>query len=208
MIQARHKGNARQTQLERFQYDHTNARVQSHDLATNQYKTYVSAGVTTLAEFTETTINVPVWTKSYTYLGGSQLATITPNGASETIEFNHPDRLGTKAKTNQSAGTPTEQAHLPFGRPLDAETSPPMAGNNKRFTSYDRSSFTKLDYAVNRTYDNKLGRFTMGFRILLTTTPRIASQPLVVIVTSTERRSAFVGFASFFVLFVVAKPGT
>ncbi|MCC6329731.1 MAG: RHS repeat-associated core domain-containing protein [Acidobacteria bacterium] len=149
-----------QVQLERFQYDHTNARVQSHDPATNQYKTYVSAGGTTLAEFTETTINVPVWTKSYTYLGGSQLATITRNGQNEHVEYNHPDRLGTKAKTNQSGGTSTEQAHLPFGRPLDAETSPPMAGDNKRFTSYDRSAFTKLDYAVNRTYDSKLGRFT------------------------------------------------
>ncbi len=151
---------ADQTQLERFQYDSTNARVQSHDPALDRYKTFLNAGGTTLAEFTEFTVAVPVWTKSYTYLGGSQLATITPNGGSENIEFNHPDRLGTKTVTNQSAGTSSEQAHLPFGNSLNAETSPPLITNNKRFTSYDRSEKTSLDYAINRTYDSKLGRFT------------------------------------------------
>ncbi|MEW6360902.1 MAG: RHS repeat-associated core domain-containing protein [Acidobacteriota bacterium] len=35
-----------------------------------------------------------------------------------------------------------------------------MTTNNRRFTSYDRSAATGLDYAINRTYDSKLGRFT------------------------------------------------
>ncbi|WP_369334161.1 RHS repeat-associated core domain-containing protein, partial [Vibrio alginolyticus] len=35
-----------------------------------------------------------------------------------------------------------------------------MTTNNKRFTSYDRSAATDLDYAINRTYHSKLGRFT------------------------------------------------
>ncbi len=152
------KDDTGQTQLERFQYDSTNARVQSHDPALDRYKTFLNAGGTTLAEFTEFTVSVPVWTKSYTSMGGSQLATITPSGGSENVEFNHPDRLGVKTVTNQSAGTSSEQAHLPFGRPLDAEST--LHNNNKRFTTYDRSEKTSLDYAVNRTYDSKLGRFT------------------------------------------------
>ncbi len=65
--------------------------------------------------------------------------------------------MGTRLITNQTLGTVSEQAHLPFGRPLNAESS--LTTNNKRFTSYDRSAATGLDYAINRTYDSKLGRF-------------------------------------------------
>jgi RHS repeat-associated protein len=152
------KDDTGQTQLERFQYDSTNARVQSHDFALDRYKTHLNAGGTAIAEFTEFTVAVPVWTKSYTYLGDTQLATITPVSGSENVEYNHPDRLGVKTITN--SGTSSEQAHLPFGTALNAETSPPLTTNNKRFTSYDRSTKTGLDYAVNRTYDSKLGRFS------------------------------------------------
>ena len=83
-----------------------------------------------------------------------------PSGGSEQVEFNHPDRLGTRLKTNQSAGTSYEQAHLPFGTALNAEST--LTTNNKRFTSYDRSTSTGLDYSINRIYDGKLGRFTQG----------------------------------------------
>ncbi len=77
--------------------------------------------------------------KSYTYLGDSQLSTITPNGAGgETVEYDHLDRLGNRLKTNPTTGAVSEQAHLPFGRPLNAETSQSLNTNNKRFTSYDR----------------------------------------------------------------------
>lgn len=174
------KDDANQTQLERFQYDSTNARVQSHDFAQDRYKSHLNAGGTAIAEFTEFTVGVPKWTKSYTYMGGSQLATITPNGGytAEITEFNHPDGLGTRLVTNQSANTSAEQAHLPFGRPLDAETSPPLATNNKRFTSYDRSNKTSLDYAVNRTYDSKLGRFTQVDPIGIQAASTMAPQTL------------------------------
>ncbi len=112
-----------------------------------------------LTEYTEYAQYVFTWTKSFTYLGDSLLSTITPNGAGgEVTEYNHPDRLGTRLITNQTLGTVSEQAHLPFGRPLNAESS--LTTNNRRFTSYDRSAATGLDYAINRTYDSKQGRFT------------------------------------------------
>jgi RHS repeat-associated protein len=169
------KDDAGQTQLERYQYDSTNARVQSHDFALNRYKTYLNAGGTTMAEFTEFTVAVPVWTKSYTYMGGSQLSTITPNGSGgEYTEYNHPDRLGVKTITN--GGTSSEQAHLPFGTALNAEST--LQTNNKRFTSYDRSSVTKLDYAVNRTYDSKLGRFSQVDPIGISASSLFAPQTL------------------------------
>ncbi|MER3632500.1 MAG: hypothetical protein C4325_10355 [Blastocatellia bacterium] len=74
-------------------------------------------------------------------------------------------RLGTRVITNQQLGSSFEQAHLPFGTALNAESTGSI---NRRFTSYDRSARTGLDYAINRTYDSKQGRFTqvdpIGFK--------------------------------------------
>lgn len=158
-IQVVKKDDANQTTLQAFQYGSTNARLMDLDYGYGYLKIFASVGGTTLAEYTEFTGAVPTWTKSHIYLGSSQLSTITPNGSGgEYTEYNHPDRLGTRVITNQAGGTSYEQAHLPFGRPLDAEST--TTGNHKRFTSYDRSARTGLDYAVNRTYDSKQGRFT------------------------------------------------
>lgn len=141
-----------------FNYGSTNARLFSNDY-TSGLKIYASVGGTTLGEYIEFSHTVPTWTKTYTYLGSRQLATITPNGTGgEYVEFNHPDRLGTKLQTNQVGGTSYEQNTLPFGTELNAEST--LQNNNKRFTSYDRNNATGLDYAVNRTYDSKQGRFT------------------------------------------------
>ena len=145
--------------VQAFQYGSTNARLMDTNYGFGYLKLFASTGGTTLAEYTEFTAAVPTWTKSYTYFSSSQLATITPNGqGGEYTEFNHPDRLGTRLVTNQAGGTAYEQVHLPFGTALNAEST--LQNNNKRFTSYDRSSVTGLDYAINRTYDSKQGRFT------------------------------------------------
>lgn len=152
------KDDANQTLLQAFQYGSTNARLMDYDAVAGVNKLYASTGGTVLAEYTEFQAAVPTWTKSYTYLGDTQLATITPNGTNENMELNHPDRLGARVITNQQTGSSTEQAHLPFGTALNAESS--VTNNNKRFTSYDRSALTGIDYAVNRNYDSKQGRFT------------------------------------------------
>ncbi|MGI8541894.1 MAG: RHS repeat-associated core domain-containing protein [Aridibacter sp.] len=46
---------------------------------------------------------------------------------------------------------------MPFGTALNAESTTSLS---KRFTSYDRSDISGLDYAVNRTYNPGQGRFT------------------------------------------------
>lgn len=112
-----------------------------------------------LAEYTEFVQNQQSWTKTNIYLGDGLIATNSANGTTAGYtEYHHPDRLGTKLITNDSLGTAYEQAHLPFGTALNAEST--ITNNNKRFTSYERSTPTGLDYAVNRTYDSKQGRFT------------------------------------------------
>jgi len=161
--------------VQAFQYGSTNARLMDTNYRFGYLKLFASTGGTTLAEYTEFTAAVPTWTKSYTYFGSSQLATITPNGSGgEYTEFNHPDRLGTRLVTNQQGGTAYEQVHFPFGTALNAESS--ITDNPRRFTSYDRSSSTGLDYAINRTYDSKAGRFTqvdpIGMRSVDLNTPQ------------------------------------
>jgi RHS repeat-associated protein len=115
---------------------------------------YAWDGNSITGEFNDTGTAL-AWMKSYVFLGGRLLATHTPGGTN----FHHPDRLGTRLITSEMGGTVTaEQTNLPYGTALDGE-SMGMA-SNRRFTSYDRSSKTKLDYAVNRFYSSCQGRFT------------------------------------------------
>ena len=87
------------------------------------------------------------------------LSTTTPNGAGgEAIEYNHPDALGTRLVSNAQTGAVSENINLPFGNQIQNEST--NTTNKRKFTSYDRSAVTGLDYAQNRTYDSKQGRFT------------------------------------------------
>lgn len=100
----------------------------------------------------------PIWSKSYVYMGGRLLSTMTPNGGGESAQYHHPDRLGTRVVTDPANGSSSEQVTLPFGTALANESIGPPT--NRRFTTYDRSATTGLDYAVNRFYDSQQGRFT------------------------------------------------
>jgi RHS repeat-associated protein len=149
------------TLLQTTIYGATNQRlmVQDGDANSNNRTYYAAAGGAVLAEYVETSSNptTPTWSKTYLYLGARLLATFTPNGGGEYTQYHHPDRLGTRLLTNASDTTAQEQATLPYGTALDAEST---GATNRRFTSYDRSGQTGLDYAVNRTYDAQQGRFT------------------------------------------------
>ncbi|HEU4595201.1 MAG TPA: RHS repeat-associated core domain-containing protein, partial [Pyrinomonadaceae bacterium] len=100
----------------------------------------------------------PQWARNYIYLGGRLLATQQPNGAGgDFVEYHHADRLGTRVVSNATDASYYEQAALPFGTALNAEST---GATGRRFTSYDRSPSSGLDYAVNRHYDPMQGRFT------------------------------------------------
>ena len=149
-----------------YTYGSSNERLVGEEIVQQvSYRTYyVGEGGTTIAEYTENGAAInPAWSKSYVYLGNRLLSTLTPNGGGEAVEYHHPDRLGTRIITNPSTGNWSEQATLPFGTELGAESS--GTASKRRFTSYDRSDVTKLDYAVNRHYDPQQGRFTQVDRI-------------------------------------------
>lgn len=121
---------------------------------------YIWEGNSLIVEYTEQpSATMPKWSKNYIYLAGRLLATEAPNGSGEIVQYHHPDRLGTKLVTNNIDTTSFSQATLPFGTALDAEST---GATNRRFTSYDRSATTGLDYAINRHYDSRQGRFTQS----------------------------------------------
>jgi RHS repeat-associated protein len=140
-------------------YGASNHRLVEQIGTSNQRTYYAWAGDSVIVEYSESDTNpsAPVWSKSYVYLGARLLATIAPSGGIERVEYQHPDRLGTRLVTNNQDTSYTEQVTLPFGTALDAESS---GATKRRFTSYDRSNMSGLDYAVNRHYDPLQGRFT------------------------------------------------
>ncbi len=133
-------------------------------------KYFAWAGGKIIAEYEAWGTNGLIWKTSYVYLGGRLLATTSGADGSET-RFHHPDRLGTRLVTNASDGAVvTEQLSMPFGTMLpftqtyggeNSYQHPTLTNpSKKRFTSYDRSDATGLDYAVNRFYSPQQGRFT------------------------------------------------
>lgn len=118
-------------------------------------------------EFTAGSGGSLVWDKTYVQAGGRLVATIKPaTGSSYVTQYHHPDWLGTRTVTDSSGTKISEQLNLPYGtESLGESWTLPGAmvwGDNRRFTSYDRSSNTRLDYAVNRYYSPGQGRFTQA----------------------------------------------
>jgi RHS repeat-associated protein len=148
-------------------YGENNQRIMSIEGGVTKF--FAWAGGQIIAEYEASGANALVWKTSYVYLGGRLLATTSGAGGTET-RFHHPDRLGTRLTTDAGGTVVSEQWSLPFGNMQPFTSVPgganpyqhPTLGNpsKKRFTSYDRSDATGLDYAVNRFYSPQQGRFT------------------------------------------------
>ncbi len=145
------------TVLATYTFGNSRDRLMAEEGSSRTY--YVCDGGATIAEYVESGgSTTPAWSKFYVYHGVRLLSTLTPNGSGgEAVEFHHPDRLGTRVVTNPVTGGSFEQVALPFGVALTGEST---GATNRRFTTYDRSETTRLDYAYNRTYDSQQGRFT------------------------------------------------
>jgi RHS repeat-associated protein len=171
-----------QTVIASYTYGADNQRLVTEEFTqgTSTRTYYVAEGLSVIAEYSETGgATNPSWSKGYVYLGNRLLSTLTPNLSSpgfELVEYHHPDRLGTRIITNPSTGSSSEQVTLPFGTALTAESS--GAPSKRRFTSYDRSGTTGLDYAINRHYDAQQGRFTQVDPIGLGDSDLISPQTL------------------------------
>lgn len=148
----------RGTVLERTHYGDSRqrawveARIRGFEALRSTY--YAWGGNQVLAEFTSepATGDQISWARNYAYLGDRLLATQSPAGT----RFHHPDRLGTRLITDATGAVVSQQDPFAFGTERE---SPSPDASKRRFTSYDRSEASGLDYAVNRYYDPGLGRF-------------------------------------------------
>jgi RHS repeat-associated protein len=153
--------------LATYSYGASNQRLMSVEGAITTY--YGWDGGQIIAEYAPSGSSGLLFQTGYVYLGGRLLATVSAVAGSGT-RFHHPDRLGTNVVTDQSNGElVTKQMGMPYGtqQPLGAfggdnswQHSTKNNPSKKRFTSYDRSDATGLDYAVNRFYSSAQGRFT------------------------------------------------
>ena len=139
------KADDNQTVIASYTYGDSNERLVAEE---GSLRTYYACGGK--AEYVESGgATIPLWSKTYIYLGARLLSTLTPNGSGgEFVQYHHPDRLGTRLVTNAQDTNSFEQVTLPFGTALAAESS---GATNRRFTSYDRDLNTGLDYAIHRT---------------------------------------------------------
>lgn len=146
--------------LASYTYASSNMRLMSQEGGLRTYYAWGGGGGI-VAEYMETdgtpSANSPQWSKNYVYMGDRLLATQRPVTGAELVEYYHPDRLGARVVSNGTDQSYYEQTSLPYGTALAAEST---GQSNRRFTSYDRSQATGLDYAINRSYDAQQGRFT------------------------------------------------
>ena len=99
----------------------------------------------------------PQGTTYYIWEGGAVIAEYTdsePQGAGG-VKYYLADRLSTKMMTNSTGGVLGTQDHLPFGEEAGAFGEV----EKRQFTNYERDDETETDYAINRQYSHKTGRF-------------------------------------------------
>jgi YD repeat-containing protein len=104
-----------------------------------------------ISEYAAAASNQLRWFKDVVYLGGSVLATFLFDQSGKVVYYHHPDRLGTRLVSNNKDATVVNQETLPFGNLVPGQS--PNNPINPMFITFDRSSATGLDYALNRHYD-------------------------------------------------------
>lgn len=90
-------------------------------------------------------------TNEYIYSGSQIIAAIQ----SGTTYYFHNDHLSLRARTNTSGTLADQRGHYPFGETWYSPSGAPLI-----FTSYYRDSESGNDYAMARSYVNRLGRFS------------------------------------------------
>jgi len=109
---------------------------------------YVFSGSKVIAEYVGGALS-----KEYVYSGSTLLATIAAGGATT---YHHSDHLSTRLETDSTAATTRTFGQFPFGETW-YETG---TASKWKFTSYERDSESGNDYAIFRSYQNRIGRFS------------------------------------------------
>ncbi|HXL21809.1 MAG TPA: RHS repeat-associated core domain-containing protein [Candidatus Dormibacteraeota bacterium] len=112
---------------------------------------YIFSGAKVIAEY-DNGAAVASPSREYIYAGSQLLATIS--GGATT--YQHPDHLSTRVSTDSTGAVVRTFGHFPFGEPW-YETG---TASKLKFTSYERDSESSNDYAMARSYVNRIARFS------------------------------------------------
>lgn len=111
---------------------------------------YVFSGTKVIAEYENGAV-VSSPTREYIYSGSILVAT----HESGALKFHYADHISIRVTSDSAGNNRVEQGHYPFG-----EIWYQGSGAVKwTFTTYERDSESLNDYAIFRTYINRLGRF-------------------------------------------------
>ncbi len=108
---------------------------------------YVFSGTKVIAEYVNGALS-----KEYVYSGGQLIA--THEGA--TLKYHQSDHLSVRVSTDTNGAVIGQQGHFPFGESWYASSST----TKWQFTTYERDTESGNDYAIFRSYVNRLGRFS------------------------------------------------
>jgi RHS repeat-associated protein len=95
-------------------------------------------------------------TNEYIYSGSQKIAAIQ----SGTTYYLHNDHLSLRVRTDTSGNVADQRGHYPFGETWYSPSGTPFV-----FASYYRDNESGNDYALARTYVNRLGRFSSPDRV-------------------------------------------
>jgi RHS repeat-associated protein len=132
-----------------YSYDHQNRRWKK---AVGQATThYVWQGSQVIAEHNGGTGAILV---DYIYSGGRMIAKVEAG----VTRYFLSDRLSVRLMMDASGNVIGRQGHLPYGEDF-AESG---TQQKQHLTSYEREAESGLDYAINRSYSNSVGRFNQA----------------------------------------------
>jgi RHS repeat-associated protein len=130
-----------------YLYDHKNRRYSTSVGGTVTH--CVWEGLQVVAEYNGST---GALLTDYLYSNGRMLASV----ASGTTRYFCKDRLSNRLILDSSGNAAGRTGHLPFGEDF-AESG---SQEKHHFTGYERDAEKSVDYAINRQYDQSVGRFT------------------------------------------------
>jgi RHS repeat-associated protein len=133
-----------------YSYDGNGLRVKKQ-VGSATATVYIFSSSKVIAEYASgAKVNSP--TKEYIYSGSALLATISGN----TTNYHMGDQLSPRLTTNTSGTVAGQQGHFPFGESWYSSNTT----TKFQFTSYERDSESGNDYAIARSYVNRLARFS------------------------------------------------
>jgi RHS repeat-associated protein len=131
-----------------YTYDGNNLRVKKVSASTTTI--YLFSGTKVIAEYSGTSAPYPL-VREYIYAGASLLARIE----SGATKYYHQDHLSNRAVSDSNGNVLTQLGHYPFGESWYNATNDKLL-----FTSYERDTESGNDYAMMRSYVNRLARFS------------------------------------------------